>query len=93
MIRTVAAGWRASRFIERAMKAANDGVIITWDRTMTEISDKLWFAIDYAGRKSANGALNIAFLVGVREKHVSDLRLRHLQQQEHRRQTDVHHAA
>ncbi len=40
---------------------ANDGMILTWDRTMTEISDKLWFAIDYASGKSANGALNIGF--------------------------------
>lgn len=40
---------------------ANDGVILTWDRTMTEISDKLWFAIDYASGKSANGALNFGF--------------------------------
>ncbi len=40
---------------------ANDGVILTWDRTMTEISDKLWLAVDYAGGKSANGALNFGF--------------------------------
>ena len=40
---------------------ANDGVILTWDRTMTEISDKLWLAIDYASGKSANGALNFGF--------------------------------
>lgn len=40
---------------------AEDGVILTWDRTMTEISDKLWFAIDYASGKSANGALNFGF--------------------------------
>ncbi|MFZ5496528.1 MAG: hypothetical protein ACOZE5_14485 [Verrucomicrobiota bacterium] len=40
---------------------ANDGVILSWDRTMTEISDKLWLAVDYASGKSANGALNIGF--------------------------------
>ncbi len=40
---------------------ANNGMILTWDRTMTEISDKLWFAVDYAGGKSANGALNFGF--------------------------------
>lgn len=42
-------------------QAANDGMILSWDRTMTEISDKLWFAVDYASGKSANGALNIGF--------------------------------
>ena len=42
-------------------KAANDGVILTWDRTMPEISDKLWLAIDYASGKSANGAFNFGF--------------------------------
>ncbi len=42
-------------------KAANDGVILTWDRTMSEISDKLWLAIDYASGKSANGAFNFGF--------------------------------
>lgn len=39
-------------------RPANDGVILTWDRTMTELSDKLWFAVDYASGKSTNGALN-----------------------------------
>ncbi|MFA6286137.1 MAG: hypothetical protein WC661_02035 [Opitutaceae bacterium] len=42
-------------------RPANDGVILTWDRTMSEISDKLWFAVDYAGGESANGALNFGF--------------------------------
>ena len=28
---------------------------------MTEISDRLWLAKDYASGKSANGALNIGF--------------------------------
>lgn len=42
-------------------EAANDGVILTWDRTMTEISDKLWVSVDYAGGKSANGAFNFGF--------------------------------
>lgn len=41
--------------------AAEDGMILTWDRTMSEISDKLWFAVDYASGRSANGALNFGF--------------------------------
>lgn len=42
-------------------RAAEDGVILTWDRTMSEISDKLWLAVDYASGRSANGALNFGF--------------------------------
>ena len=34
------------------------GVLLSWDRTMTEISDKLWVAVDYQGSKSAMGALS-----------------------------------
>jgi opacity protein-like surface antigen len=34
------------------------GVLLSWDRTMTEISDKLWLAVDYQGSKSALGALS-----------------------------------
>jgi hypothetical protein len=35
-----------------------NGVLLSWDRTMAEISDKLWLAVDYQGSKSALGALN-----------------------------------
>ena len=34
------------------------GVLLSWDRTMTEISDKLWLAADYQGSKSALGAFS-----------------------------------
>ena len=34
------------------------GVLLSWDRTMTEISDKLWVAVDYQGSKSCMGALS-----------------------------------
>lgn len=36
----------------------NKGILLSWDRTMKEISDKLWFAIDYQGTKSGYGALS-----------------------------------
>ncbi|GAB7026713.1 hypothetical protein [Geotalea toluenoxydans] len=36
----------------------NDGVLLSWDRTLSEISDKLWAAVDYQGGKSSLGALN-----------------------------------
>ena len=44
--------------VNSAGKADNDGVLLSWDRTMTEISDKLWLAVDYQGGKNADGALN-----------------------------------
>jgi hypothetical protein len=39
-------------------KKANTGVLLSWDRTITEISDKLWAAVDYQGGDSAMGALS-----------------------------------
>jgi len=39
-------------------KKANDGVLLSLDRTMSEISDKLWAGIDYQGGKSSVGALS-----------------------------------
>lgn len=36
----------------------NDGVLLSWDRTISEISDKLWLAVDYQGGKNALGALS-----------------------------------
>ena len=39
-------------------KKANNGVLLSWDRTMTEISDKLWAAVDYQGGNSSLGALS-----------------------------------
>jgi hypothetical protein len=39
-------------------KSDEKGVLLSWDRTMTEISDKLWLAVDYQGSKSALGAFS-----------------------------------
>lgn len=39
-------------------EADEKGVLLAWDRTMSEISDKLWVAVDYQGTDSAYGALN-----------------------------------
>ena len=36
----------------------NSGVLASWDRTMSEISDKLWLGVDYMGGNNAYGALN-----------------------------------
>ena len=37
-------------------KGDDSGVLLSWDRTMTEISDKLWVGVDYQGGKNAFGA-------------------------------------
>jgi hypothetical protein len=42
-------------------KAANSGLLLSWDRAMTEISDKLCLAVDYQGGKNYLGALNVGF--------------------------------
>ncbi len=37
----------------------NSGMMASWDRTMSEISDKLWLAVDYMSGNNANGALSV----------------------------------
>ncbi|NJC88091.1 MAG: hypothetical protein FIB02_06090 [Desulfuromonas sp.] len=36
----------------------NDGVLLSWDRTISEVSDKLWAAVDYQGGDNSFGALS-----------------------------------
>jgi hypothetical protein len=53
----------------------NSGVMASWDRSMPEISDKLWLAVDYMSGNNANGELsvggswafnkNVSLIVGV----------------------------
>jgi len=40
-------------------KSQNEGVLLSWDRTMSEISDKLWMAVDYQGGNNVMGAVNV----------------------------------
>jgi hypothetical protein len=42
-------------------KVNNKGVLLSWDRNMAEISDKLWMAVDYQGGKNSFGSLNFGF--------------------------------
>jgi len=44
--------------VDENLKKANDGLLLSWDRTMAEISDKLWLAVDYQGGNNYLGALN-----------------------------------
>ncbi|MDH4161846.1 MAG: hypothetical protein OEW15_04045 [Nitrospirota bacterium] len=36
----------------------NTGVLASWDRTISEVSDKLWVAVDYMGGENGYGALS-----------------------------------
>ena len=45
--------------VDENFKKANNGILLSWDRTMTEISDKLWLAVDYMGGRNYLGALNM----------------------------------
>lgn len=37
----------------------NNGLLASWDRTMSEISDKLWMSVDYMSGNNAFGALSV----------------------------------
>jgi hypothetical protein len=45
--------------VDENLKKSNSGILLSWDRTMSEISDKLWLSVDYQGGKNYLGALNI----------------------------------
>jgi len=42
----------------KALLPDNTGLLLSWDRSMTEISEKLWLAVDYLGGNNANAALS-----------------------------------
>jgi len=44
--------------LDKNGKKDNTGVLASWDRTISEISDKLWVAIDYQGGENSYGALS-----------------------------------
>lgn len=45
-------------FVDENGAKDEKGLLLSWDRTLSEISDKLWVAVDYQGSDSAIGALN-----------------------------------
>lgn len=47
--------------VDEKGEKANHGILASWDRTMKEISDKLWLAVDYQGGRSALSAVNFGF--------------------------------
>lgn len=74
--RLSAGGYRGAKdaLIDKDGKKDNAGFMVSWDRTMSEISDKLWVAADYMSGNNAFGAAsvgaawsftpNVAILVG-----------------------------
>jgi hypothetical protein len=38
--------------------ADNDGLLLSWDRTMSEISDKLWLGVDYMSGHNVDSSTN-----------------------------------
>lgn len=42
-------------------KPSENGVLICWERTISELSDNLWLAVDYMGGDSSAGALSYGF--------------------------------
>lgn len=52
----ISAGWYWGN--DNVLKGDNNGVLLSWDRTLSEISDKLWAAVDYQGGDNAVGALS-----------------------------------
>jgi hypothetical protein len=42
-------------------KKENSGLLLSWDRTIKEISEKLWFGVDYMGGYNIDGSTNIGF--------------------------------
>jgi len=45
--------------LNAAGKADNTGLLLAWERTMPELSDKLWLCVEYMGSKSLYGTMNI----------------------------------
>ena len=44
--------------LDKNGKKDNSGVLASWDKTVSEISDKLWVAVDYMGGENSYGALS-----------------------------------
>jgi hypothetical protein len=40
-------------------RSDNEGVFAAWERTMTEISDKLWLCVEYMGTESSYGSWSV----------------------------------
>ncbi len=45
--------------VDRRNNKDNTGVLLSWDRTMSEISDRLWTAVDYMGGENSVGGMSV----------------------------------
>ena len=59
----ISAGWYWGNggninFKDHHGNTQNNGVLASWDRTMSEIDDRLWMGVDYQGGNNAYGAVN-----------------------------------
>ena len=45
--------------VNAAGKKDSTGVLASWDRTISEVSDKLWLGIDYLSGKNADGEVSV----------------------------------
>ncbi|MBN1406118.1 MAG: hypothetical protein JW946_06330 [Candidatus Omnitrophica bacterium] len=45
--------------LDKNSEKDNHGILAAWERTMTEITDKLWLCVEYQGTKSSYGTFNI----------------------------------
>jgi hypothetical protein len=43
---------------DELLEKDNEGILLSWDRTISEVSDNLWAAIDYQGGDNGYGALS-----------------------------------
>lgn len=43
---------------KKALAPDNKGILLSWDRTMAELTERLWLAVDYMGGENVNGALS-----------------------------------
>ncbi len=49
----------SSLLVDEDGRKDNAGIMIAWERTMSELSDKLWLCIDYMGTHSVYGCWNL----------------------------------
>ena len=42
-------------------KVDNSGILVSWDKQVTEINENLWLAVDYQGGKNSLGAVSFGF--------------------------------
>jgi hypothetical protein len=55
--------FKGNSFLLRNSDGLRDdrNMLVCWERTISEISDKLWVAVDYQGTQSLYGTLNFGF--------------------------------